>query len=172
MGSRIGRPRWVIGRMIEVMGKGRLAGLVVLLAVFGSGCRSNRPAVEAGTLRIETQGGTVTVRVEVADTEAARRTGLMNRPSVAAGGGMAFLFDQPTSAGFWMKDTLIPLDIAYWDRGGRIVAIRHMVPCRRDPCPLYSPGQPYTGAVEVNGGFLSAQGVRPGDLVRLSREAS
>ena len=82
---------------------------------------------------------------------------------------MAFLFDRPTSSSFWMKDTLIPLSIAFWDRSRRIVAILDMAPCRRSPCPLYSPGTSYIGAVEVNRGFFRQHGVRVGDRVELER---
>src|SRR5437660_10031753 len=91
----------------------------------------------------------------------------MGRERLAADAGMAFLFDGPTTVGFWMKDTLIPLDIAYWESGGRIVAILHMTPCRSGPCRLYAPGRAYVGAVEANRGFFTRHGVGPGDTARL-----
>ncbi|HZP91239.1 MAG TPA: DUF192 domain-containing protein [Actinomycetota bacterium] len=105
--------------------------------------------------------------VEIADTPAERARGLMGRSSLGADEGMAFLFDSPTTAAFWMKDTPIPLSIAFWDRDGRIVAILDMEPCRRDPCPTYAPGIPYVGAVEVNQGFFQRHGVKVGDRVAL-----
>jgi uncharacterized membrane protein (UPF0127 family) len=80
---------------------------------------------------------------------------------------MAFLFDGSTSEVFWMKDTLIPLSIAFWDGRGRIVAIMDMAPCRADPCPTYGPGVPYAGAVEVNEGFFRQHGVEVGNTVEL-----
>ena len=120
-----------------------------------------------GRLRIRTATGTVTFRVEIAETDSARQRGLMDRRRLAPDAGMVFLFDQPTTIGFWMKGTLIPLDIAYWTRGGRIVAIRHMTPCRGDPCPLYEPGRSYRGALEVAAGALQRHHVEVGDVVAL-----
>ncbi|HEX2068889.1 MAG TPA: DUF192 domain-containing protein [Actinomycetota bacterium] len=111
----------------------------------------------------------MTLRVEIADTPPARSAGLMGRRHLAPDAGMAFLFDEPTENRFWMKNTLIPLSIAFWDETGRIVSILHMAPCREDPCPLYSAGTSYIGAVEVNRGFFKAHGVRVGDRVELQR---
>jgi uncharacterized membrane protein (UPF0127 family) len=113
--------------------------------------------------------GPVTLRVEIADTPLARSRGLMGRRHLAPKAGMAFLFDHPTENRFWMKNTLIPLSIAFWGEAGRIVSIVDMVPCREGPCPLYSAGTPYIGAVEVNRGFFRAHGVRVGDRVELQR---
>ncbi len=109
------------------------------------------------------------LEVEVADTEAARRRGLMHRRELDRNAGMVFLFDEPTRSGFWMKDTLIPLSAAFWDESGRIVAILDMAPCRADPCRMYSPPGDYVGAVEANRGFFAEHGVRVGDRVELDR---
>ena len=81
---------------------------------------------------------------------------------------MVFLFDGPVNGTFWMKNTLIPLSIAFWDRSGRILKILDMTPCRADPCRLYSPGVTYVGAVETNRGWFGANGVREGHRVVLS----
>lgn len=89
----------------------------------------------------------------------------MNRTSLAPSAGMAFLFGTPTTVGFWMKDTLIPLSIAFWDEHGRIVAIDEMTPCTQDPCTTYGPDAPYRGAVEANAGFFAGRGVAVGDTV-------
>jgi len=105
--------------------------------------------------------------VEIADTPQARRQGLAGRTSLGRNAGMAFLFDAPTRDAFWMKDTLIPLSIAFWDRQGRIVAIFDMQPCTADPCPTYRPDVPYVGAVEVNLGFFQEHGVKVGNVVEL-----
>jgi uncharacterized membrane protein (UPF0127 family) len=121
------------------------------------------------TLRLLSADGPVTLRVEIADTPSARSVGLMQRPHLAPNAGMAFLFDGPTENRFWMKNTFIPLSIAFWDEAGRIVSIVDMVPCRENPCPLYSAGTPYIGAVEVNRGFFRAHGVKVGDRIELQR---
>ena len=93
----------------------------------------------------------------------------MGRRRLSPDAGMVFLFDRPTENAFWMKNTLIPLSIAFWDGSGRIVSILDMAPCRRNPCPLYSPGEPYIGAVEVNRGFFTAHRIQVGDRVELDR---
>jgi uncharacterized membrane protein (UPF0127 family) len=80
--------------------------------------------------------------------------------------GMAFLYDAPSTGRFWMKDTVIPLSIAFWDEDGRIVGTADMRPCRdRDPCPTYRAPSPYVGAVEANLGWFDRHGVAVGDQV-------
>ena len=123
----------------------------------------------AGTVRIVSAAGTNTLRVQIAATEQARQAGLMHRRRLATDGGMAFVFAAPSTRAFWMKDTPIPLSAAFWSKDGRIVAILDMTPCRRDPCPLYSPHATYVGAVEANLGWFASRGIGLGDLVSLVR---
>jgi uncharacterized protein len=108
----------------------------------------------------------------VADTSAEREQGLMGRQSLDSDAGMVFVFPRDTKNAFWMKDTLIPLSIAFYDDGGRIVSLLDMNPCRAEPCPLYSPGVAYRGALEVNRGAFDRWGVRVGDRLRLEQQAS
>ncbi|HXA27446.1 MAG TPA: DUF192 domain-containing protein, partial [Candidatus Angelobacter sp.] len=75
-------------------------------------------------------------------------------------------------AQFWMKDTLIPLDIAFWDGTDHVVDMQAMTPCSADPCPTYAAAAPYVGAVEVRGGLLSKVGLHSGDTVRFTRRAA
>lgn len=119
------------------------------------------------SLTITTDRDEVLLVVEVADTDEERRRGLMGRERLAPNDGMAFVFDEAVSSGFWMKDTLIPLSIAFWDEEGRIVAILDMDPCEADPCPVYEPGTAYVGAVEVRQGLFEFRGVEVGDRVEL-----
>lgn len=93
----------------------------------------------------------------------------MGRPSLARGAGMVFLWSEETDSSFYMRDTLIPLDAAFFDAAGRIVHIVQMTPCAADPCPLYSPGVRYVGALEVNAGALAAAGIRVGDRIEIRR---
>jgi uncharacterized membrane protein (UPF0127 family) len=67
-----------------------------------------------------------------------------------------------------MKNTLIPLDIAFWNDDERIVDIFTMEPCRKDPCPLYTPTHDYVAAVEMNAGVLRSSGIKIGDIVTFS----
>ncbi len=82
---------------------------------------------------------------------------------------MAFLFESETFSGFFMKNTLIPLDIAFWDRNWFVVDVKVMTPCERDPCPLYESSDPFIGAVEANAGALTNAGLTAGDRVTLIR---
>jgi uncharacterized protein len=122
-----------------------------------------------GTASIDTGERRVTFAVELATTPRQRALGLSHRPNLAPRAGMAFLYPQPTRGAFWMKDTLIPLSIAFWDRGGRIVRVLDMTPCRADPCRRYDPGVPYVGALEVNRGALRRWEVERGDRITIKR---
>jgi uncharacterized protein len=123
-----------------------------------------------GDLTVSRDGHRVAaLTVEVADNRAAWDKGLMGVRSLAADQGMAFVFPQPVTYGFWMKDTLIPLDIAFWDASGRVIDVQHMVPCTADPCPIYYAAAPYTAAVEARSGRLTVAGVHSGDTVRFTR---
>jgi uncharacterized membrane protein (UPF0127 family) len=117
---------------------------------------------------IETAKGSVLFNVELAVNDAERRHGLMGRTSLGSTDGMAFLFFQPTRSGFWMKNTRIPLTVAFFDDKGKILKILDMEPCHSTPCPVYQPGVEYEGALEVNQGALQSRGVEVGDIVHLA----
>ena len=129
---------------------------------------TTEPEASGPVVLIETAGGDeVVVAVEVADSAEERQVGLMGRESLPEDAGMIFLFDEDTSGGFWMKDTLIPLSIAFADADGTIVSILDMEPCAADPCEIYDPGVPYRSALEVNRGAFSRWGVEEGDRLTL-----
>jgi uncharacterized protein len=147
---------------------------VALLVVAFAACRwggSSTDTGSSGSLVIHTADADATLSVEIADTPDERATGLMDRESLPADAGMAFVWDEPVDASFWMKDTLIPLSIAFWDEQGRIVAIVDMQPCRTDPCPTYSSPEPYVGAVEANLGWFGRHGAEVDDLIELEANA-
>jgi uncharacterized membrane protein (UPF0127 family) len=153
--------------MIEAVRRLRPAITVLTaLAVAAAPACGEQPEA---TLAIDTGEDEVEVAVEVADSLQERTVGLMNREELDEDAGMVFLVPEPTDGPFWMKDTLIPLSVAFWDREGRIFRILDMEPCRREPCRLYEPGGLWWGAVEVNQGFFEERGVRVGDVVRLER---
>jgi uncharacterized membrane protein (UPF0127 family) len=80
---------------------------------------------------------------------------------------MVFRFPELTDGGFWVKDTPLPLSIAFWGADGRIVAILDMEPCPTDPCPIYRPGASYDTALEMRRGWFDEHGVEIGDRVEL-----
>ena len=86
------------------------------------------------------------VRAEIAADDESRARGLMYRPWLAPGTGMLFLFNPPQPVTFWMNNTLIPLDIRYYDAAGNLTACHLATPCLREPCALY-PGSGDTAYV-------------------------
>jgi uncharacterized protein len=124
-------------------------------------------ATGAVTYRLEPVGGEEarTVRLEIAATPAARARGLMGRTEVPEGTGMVFLYPEDVAEAYWMKNTLVPLSIAFVAADGRVVSVSEMTPCRADPCPTYAPAGPYRYAVELAAGSFAAAGVGPGAKV-------
>jgi uncharacterized protein len=113
-------------------------------------------------------GDSVRVDVKVAATDAERQRGLMEVEELPAGVGMLFVFDDDRTGGFWMRNTLVPLDIAYIDADGSIGTILAMDPCVAEDasdCEVHTPPHPYRTALEVPQGWFAAQGVAAGDLV-------
>jgi len=104
--------------------------------------------------------------VVVADTPTARERGLQGVDALPDGVGMLFVVSGPgdprASPGFWMLDTLVPLDIAFAS-DGTVVGVATMQPCPARPCPITHPGVDYDVALEVAAGALVGAGVRPGD---------
>ncbi|MGZ4125821.1 MAG: DUF192 domain-containing protein [Actinomycetota bacterium] len=121
--------------------------------------------------RFTSSTGEAVLHVAIARTEAEQRRGLMHITSLPENDGMAFVWDSPTQTEFWMKDTLVPLSIAFVDDGGRIVTIRDMPPCIADPCPSYGSRAPFVTAIEANRGWFDDHGVGIGDGVTLEAAA-
>ena len=100
---------------------------------------------------------------EVAQTRAALACGLSRRDHLAADHGMLFVFEEPVRMPFWMKDTRVPLSIAFIDGDGRIVALADMAPL--DTHHRYRPTRSYRYALETVLGWFAAHGVGVGDRV-------
>ncbi len=129
-------------------------------ALLLSGPLSPRPATARPPLPTVTlHVGGHTIRVEHAATPETLREGLMHRTALAADNGMLFELGEPDIHCFWMKNTLIPLSIAFIDRDGRIVDIQDMRPQSLDP---HCPTEPVTRALEMNLGWFARAGVRTG----------
>ena len=108
-------------------------------------------------------GARLPVTVELARTDEERARGLMNRRELAPEAGMLFVFSENEPRAFWMKNTLIPLDMLFIDDGGRVVGlIERAEPLTTSP---RDPGVPSRYVLEVNGGWAARHGVRPGDRV-------
>ncbi|MEA3447980.1 MAG: DUF192 domain-containing protein [Bacteroidota bacterium] len=103
------------------------------------------------------------IDVEIADTEFDRALGLMFRPEMADTLGMLFLFEQERNQAFWMRNTIIPLDIIYVNSKGEIVKIYENTKTRSDKS--LPSGKPAIYVVEVNGGYCDEHGIEAGDMV-------
>ena len=107
--------------------------------------------------------GDETWRVALAQSIDQRQQGLMGVTDLGDVEGMLFVFPFDSSNGFWMEDTLIPLEIAFFDAAGNLVTVLTMEPCLEDPCPTYSPGASYRFALEAPPGRLG--GLREGTIL-------
>lgn len=107
--------------------------------------------------------------VEIAATPAEQEHGLMDRTSMPPDHGMLFVFPESRPRTFWMKNTLIPLDMLFFDADRRLVAIQaDAQPCKADPCQLYPSDTPARYVLELNAGTAAKLGVRKGDTITFS----
>ena len=130
--------------------------MLVLLAAAGCAERG------AGRYRIEVGGAVATV--EVAASDEARARGLSNRHSIGTDEGMLFLFPRARRVSFWMKDTFLPLSIAFITPDGEIAEIHDMQPLTETS---HTPAVPVTMALEMPAGWFQGRGVSVGDKVVL-----
>ncbi len=116
---------------------------------------------------IAPDGSIQTLPVEVADDDIEQSRGLMFRDALPAGAGMLFVFDEPQPLSFWMKNTLIPLDILYFDAEGVFVSRTSMDPCIAEPCRTYPSIGLARYALEVQRGESGARAVGSGWIMQL-----
>lgn len=117
------------------------------------------------TIRISPK---VQVEAELAYTDARRMKGLMDRKYLAPDAGMLFLFKNLDLHPFWMKNTLIPLDLIWLNERKEVVSFATAVPCEKDPCESYSPMQKSKYVLEVNGGFAKKHNLKVGDQLEFT----
>ncbi|EIL89978.1 hypothetical protein UU9_07176 [Rhodanobacter fulvus Jip2] len=109
--------------------------------------------------------------VELATDNAQRQRGLMMRQSLPADRGMLFVFPRTEPQAFWMKNTLIPLDMLYFDAARQLVSMQlNVPPCRADPCPVYPSEGPARYVLELSGGTARRIGAQPGDELKIEGE--
>jgi uncharacterized membrane protein (UPF0127 family) len=133
----------------------RASAFLVLVAACG--------APDGPVARVQTRNGRVDVALEVAATPETRSRGLMYRRDLAEGRGMLFVFDADADHEFWMKNTLIPLDMIFIAADGRVVGVAP------NATPLstagVSVGKPSRYVLEVPGGWAAKRGIAAGDRV-------
>lgn len=138
-----------------------LISLCVSMLGCGRGDTPRKTSEPAGKPLIRVGG--VPLEVEIADTPRSRQTGLMFRERLPENEGMLFVFERVDYLSFWMKNTLIPLSIAFIDADGKIVQIEDMEPL--DEQTHHRSVKPVLYALEVNQGWFKRHGVNVGDQV-------
>ena len=135
-----------------------LAISVLILAIY------YKKEVPSDKIPIEIKGNTV--MVELADTKTEQAKGLMFRKNLDENEGMLFVFDSERRHSFWMKNTLIPLDMIWINSKNEVVHIEHSAPpCKESPCPTYSSDQYAQYVLELNGGWAIKHGLSLGDTI-------
>ena len=142
---------------------GRAVSLVTALMVSILSLGSAAAACSENQVELRGDWGTARFNVEIADDPAERSQGLMNRESLPASAGMLFIYEAPQPATFWMKDTLIPLDMIFVDASGTVTRVHE------NAVPLdltgIDGGRDIAAVLEINGGLSAMLGIRPGDKV-------
>ena len=130
--------------------------IFLLAAWFAGSAFAELPSVQLAT-------GMHLIRAEVADSMGTRMEGLMHRKSMAQGSGMVFVFDEAAAHCMWMKNTLIPLSVAFIDEAGAIINIADMQPhSEQSHCAT----RPARYALEMNKGWFAQRGIKPGAKLR------
>ena len=134
--------------------------LIIFLLIFLLGC-----AKDFNEVLINNGEKTIKIRVEIADDNNERMKGLMFRERLDENSGMLFVFENEEYQTFWMKNTLIPLDIIFIDKDFKIVWIEKAVQCKEDPCALYRSAKPALYVLEVNGNFTAKNKIKAGNSI-------
>ncbi|MBI2463698.1 DUF192 domain-containing protein [Candidatus Peregrinibacteria bacterium] len=142
--------------------------LFFIFFVFGY-CRYGSFDGNRGEVVIQTPVTEFLISAEVADTSEKRAKGLMYRENLPDEMGMLFIFEEAGIRNFWMKNTLIPLDIIFLSSDKKIVGISNNVqPCSDDFCPYISSEEPAQYVLEVRGGFAAENSIEVGDTVQFT----
>ena len=139
-----------------------LSILAAILCVLALGCMGVASDEHEDLLPVTLPNGTKFF-VEVADTDHSREQGLMHRDHLPRDSGMLFVFEHEQIWAFWMKNTLIPLDVVWLDAEGVIVDVaEHMKPCMTMPCTHYRPDHVSSFALEIPAGRYAEEGLQVG----------
>ena len=117
------------------------------------------PALAQELPVVQLSAGMHSIRAEVAADFSTRMRGLMHRPSMPANAGMLFIFDEPSTHCMWMKNTLIPLSVAFLDEAGTVINIADMQPHSEQS---HCAARQARYALEMNRGWFAARGIKPG----------
>ena len=140
---------------------------VIILLIFLISCSRNINK-NVNEIAIDNGNKLIKINVEIADDNEKRIKGLMFRERLDNDAGMFFIFDNEEYQTFWMKNTLIPLDIIFIDKNFKITNIENAVPCKQEPCTLYRSVKPAEYVLEVNGNFTIRNKIKAEDEIIIS----
>ena len=147
---------------------GLLASIILVLILLIVSLPFLKPKNELSKLTVLTAKGEIAFDVEIADSGIKRTIGLMNRTSLPQSSGMLFIFGSEDTVSFWMKNTLIPLDMIFISEKWEILNIKKKAqPCKVLDCETYSSDQPVKYVLEINGGLSDKFGIKEGDKVKI-----
>ena len=139
--------------------------LIFIMVLLLAGCTKS----EWSTVTLLADGKEIPVQVEIADEAAEWQQGLMFREELDADKGMLFIFEEEMTQRFWMKNTLIPLDMIFVNADLIIIDIQEAEPCKTESCMVYVSAAPAQYVLEVNKGFSKENGINVGDLLILEK---
>ena len=142
--------------------------LLFIVVVLPSAQRLLQPGNETSNSTSKVCFTSTCVDVEIADTPESREKGLMFREHLDEGKGMLFIFEAEGYYGFWMKNTLIPLDMIWINSENEVVHIESAEPCKSVFCASYRTTSPAKYVLEVNSGFAKREGISVGSLATFS----
>ncbi|KII18158.1 DUF192 domain-containing protein [Phaeobacter sp. S60] len=141
-----------------------ILSVVAIVAADGASAQNGSEACQPNRVALRGPWGQTQFIVEIADTIEERAEGLMHRPHMARGAGMLFVYETPQRASFWMKNTLIPLDMLFVDVTGTVRHIHHRaIPGDLTPIPG---GDNVFAVLEINGGLAERFGISVGTELR------
>jgi uncharacterized membrane protein (UPF0127 family) len=123
---------------------------------------ASAPALAQQLPVVQLNAGMHLIRAEVAADFASRAQGLMYRSTMPSNAGMLFIFDEAATHCMWMKNTLLPLSVAFLDEHGMVINIEEMKPQTEDS---HCARRPARYALEMNGGWYAARGIKPGSRI-------
>lgn len=141
-----------------------LSAFIIIAVILSNFYLLGNPPQEERLTIINQEGESIEISVEIADNEEERTVGLSERRSIPQNFGMLFVFNSDVNHPFWMKNTEIPLSIAFVHENGVIIDIQEMKP---DSEELYSPEKSYRYALEVNKGFFDNHDIQVGCGIRI-----
>ncbi|MEE2774681.1 MAG: DUF192 domain-containing protein [Pseudomonadota bacterium] len=138
--------------------------------VFSASSNAAAESCKEGFLEIKYGSSTVIINVEIADTPKKRHLGLMHREKLALESGMLFIYDKPSNAKFWMKNTVIPLDIAFADAQGLVKFVKYLA--LPNDLSIIEGGDNIKYVVEVEAGTAKGLNLSKGAILRSNRFGS